>query len=109
MFVDWQVKVFLTLKMDLGPLTLVSLSKYGQILQLILLQGCVPGREDIIWTFWKMTFLTFDLNFDPHVPIDFWKQHVFKVVWPNEQVGMVRDQMWGGGRVSRLTGLRLIV
>ena len=48
-----------------------------------------------------MTFLTFDLVFDPLGKGCFWQQLVFNAKWPPEQDGMVEIQMWGGGQISR--------
>ena len=46
-----------------------------------------------------MTFLTFDLVFDPLGKGCFWQQLVFNAKWPPEQDGMneIQIQMYVGG------------
>ena len=44
--------------------------------------------------FWPLTSVL-----TPYLQVDFWKQLVFKAKWPNEQDGMVRNQMCGGAKM----------
>ena len=57
------------------------------------------GHTTTFEHFWKMTFLTFDLVFDPLGTCCFWQQLVFNAKWPPEQDGMNEIQMCVGERV----------